>query len=145
MQQLWRLSDAYQLSLKVKAKLARSEAKRYSNVPLHSSSKVHSARYNGTNYKKCIQTNSYQFRISHLLTCFKCKHVEHYINECPNRQTDARVNFIEKEDANEQLDDIGEPIYDEYPKEAYEEITLEGECLVIHRVLASLRDDSNEE
>lgn len=51
MQQLWGLYDAYQLSLKVEAKLARSEAKRYSNVPLHSSFEVDSPRYNGTGSK----------------------------------------------------------------------------------------------
>ena len=42
MQRLWRLYDAYQLVLKAKAKLARSGGNKYSNVPLHFSSKADS-------------------------------------------------------------------------------------------------------
>ncbi|CAL9777452.1 unnamed protein product [Musa acuminata subsp. burmannicoides] len=122
---------------------------RYCDVYLHSSFKVDFAP-NGImkNASKLTPTDrgGQSRRISHLPTCFKCKQIGHCMNEYLNRQVDARVNFAEEEDANEQLEDIGEPIYDEYTEEASEEIALEeGECLVIHKALATPRDDSNEE
>ena len=80
------------------------------------------------------------------LLALNANKIGHCMNEYLNRQVDARVNFAEEEDANEQLEDIGEPIYDEYTEEASKEIALEeGECLVIHKALATPRDDSNEE
>lgn len=45
-QWLWRLSDIYQLALKVKEKIAKSKAKIYSNISLYSSSKTDYAHYN---------------------------------------------------------------------------------------------------
>ena len=82
--QLWRLFDAYQLALKVEAKHIKSGAKRYSNVPLHSSSKADSTRYNvsGSKASKIMKNASkltpanrggQSSRTSHLPTCFKCK------------------------------------------------------------------------
>ncbi|CAL9163076.1 unnamed protein product [Musa hybrid cultivar] len=100
MQRLWRLSDAYQLALKVEAKIARSGAKRYFNVLLHSCSKVGSTCYNASgskangimnNASKLTPTNrgGQSSRTSHPSTCFKCKQVGHHMNECPNKQANA--------------------------------------------------------
>ena len=128
-----------------------------SNVPLHSSSKVDSTRYNANgsktsgimkNVSKLTPNNhgGQSSRTCHFPSCFKCKQVGYYINECPNRQDDAQGNFAEEEDANEQLEDIEELRYNKYVEEASKEIAPKlDECLVIHRALATPRDDSNEE
>lgn len=40
------------------------------------------------------------------------------MNKCPNILIDAQVNFVEKGDVNEQLEGIGELIYNKNPEEA---------------------------
>lgn len=101
MQWLWRLSDAYQLALKVEAKLARSGVKKYFSVPLHSFFKADSAHYNASGSKASgIMKNASKLTLTshggqsscthHFCTCFTCKQVVQ----------DARVNFVKDEDAN---------------------------------------------
>ncbi|XP_059632678.1 uncharacterized protein LOC132275240 [Cornus florida] len=140
--QVWRVNDAYQLALKVEAKLARGGAKKFIYVRcLYPSSKGESSCGGGTNFKfgdasknsgKSAPTNhvgAQSSRNNNPMSCFKCGQVGHRYNECPKGV----------------FDDSNQPIYDKECEFEHEEIEpKESKSLVIQRALATPRVESNE-
>ncbi|XXG52788.1 hypothetical protein AAC387_Pa03g1013 [Persea americana] len=110
MQRVWRLNDAYQLALKVEAKLTRGRGKKYADVrSFYPPSKSESSRgghvgskIGGTNKSvaKPSTSNHGGGQTTHtnrFPTCFKCGQGGHYLRDCPKRRVDAHVNLADEE------------------------------------------------
>lgn len=149
---LFKLNDAYQMALKVEARLARGSVKKYVEVrSLYPSPNGESSRGKATISKPDAaekskfsfgNANANQSGRNKPNSCFKCGEIGHHFNSCPKRQINSRVNFVDEEG----FDDSNHPIYDD-DGETDEHLELppeEGESLVIYRVLTTPKADSEE-
>lgn len=140
LQQVWKLNDAYQLALKVEAKISRRGARKFADVQSFYPSKVESSNRNASKGGK--GENNPSASKTKPPNCFKCGQPGHYMNECPKRRSDARMGLVNEEGNGKQTED-SEPKYDDDDTFEREEIEPEeGECLVIQKVLATPRQDN---
>ncbi|XP_012857067.1 PREDICTED: uncharacterized protein LOC105976345 [Erythranthe guttata] len=142
LQQVWKLNDAYQLALKVESKLSRRGARKFVDIQSLYPSKTELSNQNRP--KRSKSENNSAANKAKPANCFKCGQPGHYMNECPKRRSDARMGLVGEEGTEKQIEEP-EPKYDEDANYEREEIEPEeGECLVIQRVLAAPKQDSDE-
>ncbi|KAM1788439.1 hypothetical protein ACFX11_038731 [Malus domestica] len=117
MHRVCRVNDAYQLALKVEARLARTRTRRAADFhSFYPSSKGESSHGWITNGK-----------------------ANHQYKSCPKRQVDTRVALGYEDNEVEYFNDSIQPKFDEDNDVEREEIEPEiGETLVIHRVFSTL-------
>lgn len=159
MHRIWKVTDAYQLALKVEAKLSRTGARRAADVrSFHPSFKGESFRSGASNLKigNEVQAASksapgsgaanLKTEVGGPSSCFTCGKPGHRYRDCPRRQPDARVAFGYADHEEDYFDDALQPVYDREEEVEREEIEPEvGESLVIHRVLTTPKADLKED
>ena len=141
--QLWKVTDAYQLALKIEAQLTRRATKKFVDLrSFYPSSKGESPPTTSSTYKnektEKFAPKSATNHTRNSGACFKCGKPGHRFTDCPMRQVDARVNYVAEEGEKAAYDGTAPPIYDEEGGYEREEIEAEqGECLVIRRALTT--------